>query len=196
MNTRLVTAFALLSMIASGFSEPSDKEAIALINKVELRVNGGDTSALNDLMVLPGKMAVPAYLNFFKNNYNIFGATRQNRGIGEKAAELATKIPGGEEYLVKLLKKKPDDSPNWVFAQQSTGIKALICANNKTAVRILCGALDEPEIGGRAANALANLGIPGAPYSSNNKGSDATSNAEGIAKWKKWWNDNAYKYAP
>jgi hypothetical protein len=61
-------------------------------------------------------------------------------------------------------------------------------------VRVFCSALDQPQMGGRVANALANMGLPGAPYSSRN--TEATSSAEGIAQWKQWWKANANNYPP
>ncbi len=193
MKTGALIAILSLSAVVTAFTEPSDKEAIAIMNRVQRKVAGGDVGALDELTTLPGSMSAPAFLTIFKQNYNVYGATAQNRAIGLKAAQLATSVPGGEEYLVKLLRKKPDNSPNWVLIQQDTGIKALIATNNKTSVRILCGALDEVDIGGKAANALATMGLPGAPYSSKSK-SD-TSTPQGVQKWKQWWAENADSYA-
>ena len=195
MNTRVVFAFIFLSAVTSGFSEPTQQEVVALVNKVEARVAAGDASALDDLLTLPGNWAVPALIDIFKENYVAYGATPQMQAIGKKAALLATTVSGGEEYLAKLLKKKPDDDPNWVFIQQDMGIKALIVADNKTAVRLFCGALDEPEIGARAANALAAMNLPGAPYSSKDKSGRSKANAQGISQWKQWWNSNAGDYS-
>jgi hypothetical protein len=195
MNTRVVFAFIFLSAVTSGFSEPTQQEVIALMNKVEARVAAGDASALDDLLTLPGNWAVPALIDIFKENYVVYGATPQMKAIGKKAALLATTVSGGEEYLTKLLKKKPDDDPNWVFIQQDMGIKALIVADNKTAVRLFCGALDEPEIGARAANALAAMNLPGAPYASKDKSGRTSASAESINQWKQWWDSNASNYA-
>jgi len=195
MKTLLTFAFIFLFGVASGIAEPSKQEIITLVNKVEARVAAGDASAVDDLLTLPGNWAVPALLNIFKENYTVYGATPEMQAIGKKAAVLATTVPGGEEYLVKLLKKISDDNPNWVFIQQDTGFKCLIVANNKTSVRVLCSALDEPDSGGRAANALAAMDLPGARYSSSDRSGRSSANAEGIAQWKQWWTSNSSNYA-
>ena len=147
----------------------------------------------HDNTPLHGQWAVPAFLTIFKENYNIYGATPTNRAIGAKAAQLATSVAGGEEYFVTLLNNKGDSRDNSPLLQQISAVKALICAHNKTSVRLLAGALDSPIMGGRAANGLATMGLPGAPYSSKDKG--GTSSADGIAKWKEWWKSNAANYS-
>lgn len=193
MNTRFAIAFAFLCISATLFAEPSQQEVVALMNKVQSRVAGGDVNALNDLSTLPGSWAAPAFLTIFQQNYNIYGETAQNRAVAEKCADLATTVPGSEEYFVKLLKKKDANSPNWVYAQQKTAVKLLLLVHNKASVRIFCSALDDPEMGGKVANALATMGLPDAPYASKDK--SAISSADDIAKWKQWWESNKNNYA-
>jgi hypothetical protein len=195
MKSPVLLAFAFLGCASIGYAEPTQQEVIALMNKVEARVAAGDASALDDLLTLPGHWAVPALIDIFKENYVVYGATPKMQAIGRRAATLATSVSGGEEYLAKLLTKKPDDDPNYVFIQQDMAIKALIVADNKTAVRLFCGALDQPEIGARTANALAAMNLPGAPYSSRDKSGRTTASAEHIDQWKQWWNSNASNYA-
>ena len=174
-----------------GFSEPSDREIIALMNKVERGVAAGNVSALNDLLTLPPEWGVPGFLTIFKENYNVYGATPTNRAIGEKCAQLATSVPAYEEVFTKILNiKMNNDDPS---LQQVYAVKCLICAHNKFGVRVLGGALDAPTTGGMAANALATMGLPGAPYASKDTG--VVSNAKGIAQWKEWWKSNAGNYS-
>jgi hypothetical protein len=45
---------------------------VDLINRVSLRINGGEVNALTDLTTIPVDVAVPALLNAFKYNYNVF----------------------------------------------------------------------------------------------------------------------------
>jgi hypothetical protein len=191
MNTRLLFVFLFLCALSSGFSEPSDKEIIAVMNKVERGVAAGNASALNDLLTLPPEWAVPAFLTVFKENYLIYGATPTNRAIGEKCAQLATSVPANEEVFAKILNIKMDNGDPSL--QQVYAVKCLICAHNKFSVRVLGGALDAPTTSGRAANALATMGLPGAPYASKDKG--VASNAKGIAQWKNWWKSNSTNYS-
>jgi hypothetical protein len=194
MNPHPFIALIVLSVATHGFSEPpapTKEQVIALMNKVQERVAGGDISALDDLLALPGNWAVPALLDIFEEHNN--PAEANERAMAARAAELATSVAGGEKYLIMTMKDNPDDSPPWVFGQQDTAIRCLIFARNNTAVRVLCSALDQPQMGGRVANALANMNLPGAPYSSIHK--DDTSSAAGIAQWKQWWKTNASHYA-
>lgn len=199
MNFRLITALIFLSGIIPCFSEPpapTREEVGALMNKVQDRVASGDVSALDQLLTLPGNWAVPALLDIFEEHYNLNLPSATDLAMEARAAQLATSVAGGEAYLVKLLRKKPDDSPPWVFGQQDVAIQCLIYAHNNTAVRLCCGALDQPDIGGRAANALATMKLPGAPYSSEDTSGKSSGDAGAITKWKQWWKANANNYPP
>jgi hypothetical protein len=94
----------LLVAISPAFSELSEKEMVDLINRVSLRINGGEVNALTDLTTLPVDVPVPALLKAFKYNYNVFQATPLNKSIGAKAAQLLQTTPGAEENLLKLFK--------------------------------------------------------------------------------------------
>ena len=55
MNPRLIIALIFLSVVTRGFSEPpkpTTEQVIALMNKVQERVSGGDISALDDLLTI------------------------------------------------------------------------------------------------------------------------------------------------
>ena len=192
MKISLSIAAALLLAITPAFSELSEKEMVDLINRVSLRINGGEVNALTDLTTLPVNVAVPALLNAFKYNYNVFRATPLNKAIGAKAAQLLTTTPGVEEDLLKLFKIARDDLPNNVYFQQDSAIKCLRLVNNKFSVRILCAALAPTEIGCKAADALATMSLPDAPYVMNEK--SRPSKPDGVAKWKAWWDAHKGNY--
>lgn len=182
---------AIFGVVGSVFSEPTDKEVIDLMNKVTIRVNGGDLKALNELTALPGHWATPALLSIFKQNYNIYMATPQNKAIGLKAAQLAISTDGGEEYLLKLLKGKPAN--NYVYFQQDSAIKCLVLVHDGRSIRILGASLDDldpAEIGPKVVNALASLNLPGAPVSAKER----ISYAAALAKWKTWWASHKENY--
>ena len=193
MKIGLAVATAFLIAVTPAFSELSEKEMVDLINRVSLRINGGEVNALNDLTTLPGNVAVPALLNAFKYNYNVFRATPLNKAIGAKAAQLLTTMPGAEEDLLKLFKIARDDIPNNVYFQQDSAIKCLQLVNNKFSVRILCAALAPTEIGCKAADALAKMSLPDAPYVMNEK--SRPSKADGVVKWKAWWDVHKGNYS-
>jgi hypothetical protein len=193
MKISLVVATALLFAATPAFSELSEQEMIGLINRVSLRINGGEINALNDLTTLPGNVAEPVLLDIFKHNYNVFQATPLNRSIGTKAAQLVTTTPGGEEYLVKLLKDAREGQSNNIYFQQVSAVNCLALVKNKLAVRVLCGALADSEIGGRAADALVTMSLPDAPYSPKSK--PAPKKAEAVAKWKTWWDAHKGNYS-
>jgi hypothetical protein len=195
MNTLLIIALICLSAVTRGFSEPpapTKDEVIALMNKVQDRIGYGDVSALDQLLTLPGNWAVPAFLDIFAQFYNLPQPTATDQAMEARAAQLCTTVDGGEAYLVKLMRDKPEGSPNFVYIQQDNAINCLIFAHNNTSMRVLCSALDQPQMGGRMANALAMMGLPGAPYSSNNI--NAISGAKEVAQWKQWWKANGNDY--
>ena len=192
ISLRIATAF--LIAVASAFAERSEKEIIDLINQVITRVNHGEIKALNDLTTLPGDYSTPAFLVIFKQNYNLYGATAQNRAIGAKAAELITTTPGGEKYLVNLLNNAKEGESNGIYFQEVSAINCLQLVNNKLSVRVLCGALFETEIGRKAAAALASMNLPDAPYPPPPKNKPAPKNPESVAKWKLWWDGHKANY--
>ena len=194
MKISLVIATALLIAVASAFAERSEKEIIDLINQVITRVNHGEINALNDLTALPGDYSTPAFLVIFKQNYNLYGATAQNRAIGAKAAELITTTPGGEKYLVKLLNNAKEGESNGIYFQEISAINCLQFVNNKLSVRVLCGALADTEIGRKAADALSKMSLPDAPYPPPPKNKPAPRNPESIAKWRLWWDGHKANY--
>lgn len=177
-------ALALLSLSNPVFADPSEKELVSLMNRVQRSIAEGDVNALSDLTTLPGKFAVPAFLTIFKQHYNLNGATATDRAIGVKCAEFATSIQGSDEYLISLLKGKPAN--NGIYFQQDSAIQCLVIVHNDKTVRILGGSLDtldEEEIGPKVTHALTDLKLPEAPISPR----DRVSNAEALKKWKQWW---------
>lgn len=193
MKLSLAVVIGLLLAATPAFSELSEKEMVDLINRVNLRINGGEVNALTDLTTLPVDVAVPALLNAFKYNYNVFRATPLNKSIGAKAAQLLQTTPGAEANLLKLFKIARDDLPNNVYFQQDSAIKCLRLVNNKFSVRVLCAALAPTEIGCKAADALATMSLPDAPYVMNEK--SRPSKPDGVAKWKAWWDAHKGNYS-
>jgi hypothetical protein len=185
-------AMAFLVSRSVAWSEMTDKEIIALMNRVTLSTNGGDINSLNELKAMPPKWAVVSYLTLFKQNYNINGATPQNKAIGAKCAQLLTTTPDGEALLVKLINDIDLKLPNQIYYQQISAINCMRIVNNKFAVRVLGAALNDTEMGGRAANALAMMKLPDAPFTLKQEA--RPSNAEGVAKWRTWWDANKGNY--
>ncbi len=72
--------------------------------------------------------------------------------------------------------------------------------NNKFAVRVLCEALSEPDIGEQTAlifEALLKMDIPSPPYPKNSEPDrypEGSVGPEGLAKWKQWWEENKNNY--
>ena len=192
MKFPLAIGLAWFIVAAPAFCEPSQREFMDHMNRIQIRINGGEIDSLKELTAYPGKWATPAFLTIFKQNYNVNGATPLNKGIGLKCAQLLTTTPGGEDYLVKLLQNTNEDIPNDVYYQQVSAIKCMLLVNQKFAVRILCSGLVDNEIGGRAASALALMGLPDAPYST--KKEIAPSKLDGIAKWRVWWEAHKDNY--
>jgi hypothetical protein len=187
MKTLSFCALAFFGIVGAALSEPSEKEVVALMNKVQTRVAAGDVKAVDELASLPGQFAAPAFLTIFKQNYSISGATPTQKAIGERCAKLLTTTKGCEEYVVKLLKGKPVN--NYAFYQQDSAIKCLVLIHDVTSIRILGNALEEvdpEEIGPKLTRALTSLNLPGAPIAPKDK----LSNADALAKWKRWWQDH------
>lgn len=192
MKSELFGLFVLVSVSTSILAAPTQKEVIAMLNRVQARVASGDLKAMDELTTLPGDWAAPALLHIFKHNYQIAGATPTNKAAGLKAAQLATTVAGGEEYLVKLLEDKPAREAEAVAPEQEAGIRMLVAAKNHAAVRILCGALDQPQMSKKVVRALNQLSLPGAPQFPPDRMKNA--DLEVIAKWKEWWAANKETY--
>ena len=190
MKTRLAIGFAWFITATAAFCEPSQGEFLAHMNRVQVRIRGGEIDALNELTAYPGKWATPAFLTIFKQSYN--GATPLDKGISMRCAQLLTTTQGGEDYLVKLLKNTNEDISNDIYFQQATAIKCMLLVNPKFGVRVLSSGLNDNEIGGKAANALATLHLPDAPFPSNMKTGEA--NRVTVPKWKEWWEAHKDSY--
>lgn len=87
-------------------SAMTDKEMLAVINKVTQRMNRGDVTALDDLKTIPSDTAVPALLMFYRQNHVVMRETPQNRVIASKAAQLVAEVPGADVYLKGLFKNR------------------------------------------------------------------------------------------
>ena len=145
----------------------------------------GDTGALNDLATLPGKYSCPALLAIFKKN-------RNDTAVRSKCAQLVVMVPGGEEYLLQLLKGRAANNDE--FSRQEIAINCLLLNHNKTSVRILGSTLDDvdpEEMGPYVTRALAELNPPSSPIASKGHVADA----EALAQWKQWWRTNKGNYA-
>lgn len=192
MKLYLVSALAFFCVVGTVFSEPSEKEIVALMNRVQRRIAEGDVKALDDLTALPAKFSTSAFLTIFKQNYNVSGASASQKAIGLRCAQLATSTPGGEEYLAKLLKGKAAN--NYIYFQQESAIHCLTLVHNDVSIRILCGALDDldpEEIGPKVVRALASLNLAAAPVSPK----ETIRYADAISKWKQWWDAHKSEYA-
>ena len=193
MNLRPYIGIAFLFAAGTAWSDMSDKEIIALMNRVTNSTMGGDINSLNELKALPPNWAIVSYLTLFKQNYNIYGATAQNKAIGLKCAQLITTTPGAETILVNLINNTDANLPNTVYYQQISAINCMRIVGNKLSVRVLGAALKDTEMGGMAANALAMMKLPDAPFTLKQDARPA--NAEGVAKWRRWWDANKGNYA-
>ena len=174
----------------------SDKEIVATINKVVMKVTGGDVAALDDLKTLPSDTTVAAALMFFSQNFYVFRKTKQNGVVAAKTAELATSAPTSEVYLKNMLKKQPVKPNNKMLHQRDTGIDCMVFIHNKVAVRVFGELLSDPELAipiGTVSTSLADMSLAGAPYSSKTRNDAKT--PEAIAKWKEWWEANKAQYA-
>jgi len=174
----------------------TDKEILAIINKVTLRVTGGDVAALNDLKTLPNDFAVPSLLMFFRQNHFVLHETPQNRAIAAKASQLVLEIPDADVYLKGLFKKQSTaDLPGWFLSQRNAAVACLVQLHNKFAIRAVANSLTDPDVGidlATLAGALADMNIPSAPYSKATR--KQSSSADGIAKWQQWWQENKAQY--
>ena len=118
----------------------SDKEIVATINKVVMKVTGGDVTALDDLKALPSDITVATALMFFSQNFYVYRKTKQNGVVAAKTAELATSAPTAELYLKNLLKKQNVQLNNKFLHQRQTAIDCMVFIHNKVAVRVVCSA--------------------------------------------------------
>lgn len=193
MKRGLIVAVVLFTAAFSWAAEPTQKEFAALMNKVTDGLMREKIEALNDLTTLPGNFAAPALLTFFKQNYNLNGATPFNKAVGVKCAHLLETTPGCDEYMIKLLKNTDENLPGSIFYQQMSTVKCMFILNNKFAVRILSNGLNDNEVGGRVANAYALMNLPDAPYTL--KQDQPPAKSADIAKWKAWWETHKDRYA-
>jgi hypothetical protein len=185
MNRILVVAFTLLCITSQAFSETPDEEKLALAKSVQARATAGDISALQDLRSLPAIYSWPVLLAVFRKN-------RNDAAVTAKCAELAGKIPGGEEYFLNLLKREAAN--NAEYSEQERAIDCLLLNHDKTSVRTLCGTLDDfnpREMGPMILGALATINPPGSPMVP--KGHEA--DAKVLAQWKEWMSANKGNYA-
>ena len=175
----------------------TDKEMLAVINKVTQRMNRGDVKALDDLKTIPSDTAVPALLMFYRQNHVVMRETPENRVIASRSAQLVAEVPGADVYLKGLFKKQTTENlPGWFERQREAAVDAMVQVHNKFAIRVLADALTAPDRGMDAARlgaALADMNIPSAPYSKETRKSAGS--PDGIAKWKEWWEANKAQYA-
>jgi hypothetical protein len=185
MNRILVVFFALLCAADGAFSATSDEESLALANRVQARVAAGDTAALNDLTTVPAKYTWPALVAAFRKN-------RNDAAVISKCAQLMVTVPGGQEYVLRLLKSKAANNDE--YAQHEIAIRFLVLNRTQTSVRILGSTLDEvdrDEIAPLVISGLAALNPPGSPVVL--KGHDADPWV--LTQWQEWWHANKGNYA-
>jgi hypothetical protein len=184
MKRILAVAFVLNCLAGRAFTAPSEVQNLELVNRVQARVAAGDTDALNDLTTLPANDSCPALFAIFKKN-------RNDAVVRSKCAQLAVTVPGGEEFILKLLKRRAADNPE--FSWQEIAIRCLVLNHTKTSVRILGSTLDDidlEELGPNVIRALAELNPPASPIMPTNHAVDA----EALAEWKRWWAANNGNY--
>lgn len=100
-------------------------------------------------------------------------------------------VPGGEDFILKLLSREAVDNPE--FSRQEIAIQCRLLNHDKTSVRILASVLDyfnPKEMGPFILRALATLNPPGAPIFSKDHATDA----EALVRWKQWWSANKGDY--
>lgn len=184
MNRMLSIALALLCTPGLILAEPSDDESLAVATRVQARVAAGDTTALNDLAVVPGKYSWPVLVAAFRKN-------RKDVSLLSKCAQLAVTVPQGQEQLLRLLSREAVNNDE--FSQQEIAIKFLVLNHDKISVRILGGSLaglNPKEMGPFVTEALTALNPPGSPVTPK----DHVPNDEALARWRHWWDANKAGY--
>jgi hypothetical protein len=185
MNRILIVSCVLLCTAGGVFSDPSDEENLALVNRVQARVAAGDTAALNELAAVPAKHTWSALVAAFRKN-------RKDATVNSKCAQLMVTVPGGEEHVLRLLKSKAANNDE--YGQHEIAINWLVLNHDRTSVRILGSTLDEvdpEEIAPLVIGGLAALNPPGSPIVP--KGHDADPTV--LTQWKQWWRANKANYA-
>ena len=177
------------------YAEMTDKEMIAVINKVQRAYLAGNKDSLEELQKLPTNTAVPALLPYFNQNFQLFRPDAKKEAEARRIAKLILDLPGIDGFIKGLLKISPSKNPGWILHQRNGIIDMLIFVHNKTSVRLFADLLNDPDNAlpdkdlGRF---LALLNIPGAPFSKETQKEAIT--PEGMKRWKEWWETNKGDY--
>ena len=194
----LFTFIVLLSVPACLCAEMSDKEIMAVVNKVQRAYTGGNKDSLDQLTKLPTSSAVPALLIFFKQNFYTFHPTTETNAEALRIAKMIIDLPNSAGYMKPFFKTPPAKNlPAWYIQQRNNIIDLLILVDGKFSVRMFADQLNDPaniltpkDLG----RYLALLNISGAPFSKETQ--NAAGTTDGIAKWKEWWDANKSDYPP
>ena len=200
MKTPIVlTTFLIFASIFAEIArsaEMSDKEVMAVVNRVLRAYTGGDKDSLNELKKLPTNSAIPALLIFFKQSFYTFRPNAKTNAEALRIARMIVALPDSAGYMKPLFKTPPaKNPPGWYINQRGQIIDLLILLDSKFSVRMFADQLNdpdnilEPKDLGRY---LALLNIPGAPFSKDTQKSAAT--PEGMQKWREWWAANKGDY--
>jgi hypothetical protein len=197
MKAILPAAFviALSFLPALSVSALSEKETMEVLNSVSKRVSGGDIKALDEVKNLATNDAVAGFLFFFRQNHYTFNGPDWQHAIANKAALMATEVPGADAYFKQLFKKTPTPRTGNLVRQREVAIDALTQIHNKFSVRVLAEALLDPELDARQTDicvGLSKMNIAGAPYSKT--AMKGTTSPEGIVKWTQWWTAHKAEY--
>lgn len=200
MNRRFFAVLALtlciLPLAPASAQTAQQKETMAILNKASERIIQGDITALDDVKALPGDDAVAGLLSFFQSNFYVFSKETKKKTIASKAAKYITECPTAADYITRLLRKEEGRPKSGLLIRhREATLDALASAKNPFAINLLFELMDDPQLEvpqGDISVALAKMDLPNAPFSSKARKGAAT--ADGIAKWKTWWETNKATY--
>lgn len=201
MSRRFHTLFAvilcLFPLIPSSAQTEQQKQTMSVLKAASERLMRGDIAALNEVKALPGDDAVAGLLMFFKQNFYVYSKETQKKAIAAKAAQYITECPTAADYIKRLFKKEEGRSKSGLLMNyRQTTLDSLTASNNKFAVNLLIELMDESNLEvppGDFGVALAKMELQSAPFTKTELRSAGT--AEGIAKWKSWWQDSKASFA-
>ena len=120
--------------------------------------------------------------------------------FASKCAELVAQIPDSENFFKQLWQKPTAPKTGLLLANRAAAFKLLAIMHGKFAVRVLCEALSEPDIGDQSElilEALLKMDIPSPPYPKTTEPDrypEGSVGVEGLAKWKQWWEEHKTEY--
>ena len=170
--------------------------AVKILGRIHDGINSGDSTAFDEIQNLSGMYAMSELVLIFRARiFEPMGhkPTPVQTAFILKCAELVPQISDAEAYFKQLWQKPTLPKTGALPVRREAAFNLLAAMNNKFAVRVLCEALSEPDIGEQAAlihAALLKMDIPTPPYPKNSEPDRYPEGAvgpEGLAKWKQWW---------